>query len=405
MNNMDTTPPGTGDTRLKTSVDTDQPTPDLYGDELRQLLKDRDLSQKELARRAGVDRPSISLACTATRRLSPDSQRKVARALELAEDLSERPPRAVRDATTAHGGEPAKTLRLVAGQRQKVDYPEGGDLRDSGATRASNNEENGRDGRTVEVIGLKNYRALKRLNKSELARRAGLSTQTVRQVEKKGTATPKTARMLASALGVGIDDLAEAEQKGRFGDKLPSSTPSSETSSVKEADRNLSDGGTGPSHDPDGPSPLTAVGSYVDPSGASRPVVAVSSLKAIRQARGLSQSKLARETGLGQATIGRLEKRGRAALDNAQRLASALGVGLEELAGYGALAGSSEKTSGPGSDEGTMSCKGQRVSSEQTSSSPAQPRGPLKIEVSEEVLKRVDRVLDILETLLGRRRS
>lgn len=394
MNHPDTVPSGNTETRGKQFVDTEYPRPDLYGDELRRLLKDNDLSQKELARRAGVDQTSISMAATATRRLSPDRQSKVVRALGLAEKPGEPRKDVSPEASTAPSSTADQPLRFVAGQHQKVDYPEGGSLRHSGSG-GTNGAREGAGG-IVEVKGVRNYRALKQLGQSELARRAGLSAQTVQQAEKKGTATRKTARMLAGALGVSLEELAKTQQRSRFGPERPSSTPSS----ADGPSSSPSGAGDSASHKPEGSGLLTKVGSYTDPSGSSQPVVDLSSLKEIRASRGLSQAALARQAGLGQPSVGRTERKGRAGLETARRLAWVLSVSLEDLAGS-----TDSALSEAGSGHRTIACEGQRISSAGTEPGDEAECGPLRIEVSEEVLKRVDRVLGLLESLLGRRRS
>ena len=166
----------------------------LEGGELQQLMEDEGLTQRELAERAGVDDSVISLARRRKQRMSVASEQKVAAALGV---------------EVADREEDEQSVRLVAGQRKAVDYPEstgGSDEKEAGGLR----------GDLVSVAGLENRRSFKGLNQSELARRSGVGRGTVGKVEQTGRATRKTARMLASALGVGVEDLGETEQRSRF---------------------------------------------------------------------------------------------------------------------------------------------------------------------------------------------
>ena len=55
-------------------------------------------------------------------------------------------------------------------------------------------------------------------------------------------------------------------------------------------------------------------------------------LKTLRQLRAMSQQELAEESGVGRATISRIERRETGAQGRSlRRLANALGVGVEEL--------------------------------------------------------------------------
>lgn len=178
----------------------------LEGSELQRLMEEQELTQRELAERAGVDDSVISLARRGKQRMSMESERKVAGALGVGvEELVDEDGRGSYRADS-------NSVRLVAGQREEVAYPETED-------RTGEVTESNRGGKTtdlVSVAGLENRRTFKRLNQSELARRAGVNRATISQIEKRGRATRKTARLLASALGIKIEQLTEAEQRSRF---------------------------------------------------------------------------------------------------------------------------------------------------------------------------------------------
>ncbi|MDN5696840.1 MAG: helix-turn-helix domain-containing protein [Rubrobacter sp.] len=167
----------------------------LEGEKLQELMEEAELSQRELAERAGVDDSVISLARRRKQRMSVASEKKVADALGV--EVADR------------GGGSEQAVRLVAGQRKAVAYPES-------TGNSEENEAGGYRGELVSVAGLENRRSFKGLNQSELARRSGVGRGTINKIEQTGRATRKTARMLASALGVGVEELAESEQRSRF---------------------------------------------------------------------------------------------------------------------------------------------------------------------------------------------
>ena len=182
----------------------------LEGEKLQQLMEDEGLTQRELAERAGVDDSVISLARRKRQRMSVASEKKVAEALGV--EVAER-----------EVGE--KSVRLVAGQRELVDYPEStgsGEEKEAGGFR----------GDLVSVAGLENRRSFKGLNQSELARRSGVGRGTINKIEQSGRATRKTARMLSSALGVGVEDLGEEEQRSRFPERSTTTVTYSEQGTI-----------------------------------------------------------------------------------------------------------------------------------------------------------------------------
>ena len=181
----------------------------LEGSELQQLMEDEGLTQRELAERAGVDDSVISLARRKRQRMSVASEQKVAAALGV--EVAER-----------EVGE--QSVRLVAGQTELVDYPE--------STGGSSKEAGGFRGDLVSVAGLENRRSFKGLNQSELARRSGVGRGTINKVEQTGRSTRKTARMLASALGVGVEDLGETEQHSRFPQRSTTTVAYSEEGTI-----------------------------------------------------------------------------------------------------------------------------------------------------------------------------
>ncbi len=63
----------------------------VEGYELERLMAERDLTQRELAERAGVEDSVVSLACKGEQSMSVESERKVARALgvEVSEPVEE----------------------------------------------------------------------------------------------------------------------------------------------------------------------------------------------------------------------------------------------------------------------------------------------------------------------------
>ena len=108
-------------------------------------------------------------------------------------------------------------------------------------------------------------------------------------------------------------------------------------------------------------------------------------------------------SGVGRGTINKIEKQtGRATRKTARMLAGALGVGVEDLGELEQQSRFPERTTTTVnySEEGTISCA--------TDSSPAtdeEERSPLTVELSEPVLRRVDRFLDLLESVLRWRRA
>lgn len=382
----------------------------LYGQELKELLASKGLSQKELANRSGVDQPTISLACTATRALSPENQRKVAHALQGEHEHESQQARTDRHANKGLSNDTDPAVRFVAGQRQKVDYPPGGTVRSlqrslqtayySDQAKASDS-----DGGMVEVHGLKNWRASKQLNQSELARRTGINRATVSQIEKRGTATQKSARMLASALGITLEELRKSEQCSRFSERRSAHSVSGSSigasSAAQDADRQPGSAGA---HEP-----IQTPTGEDQPVGAEARSVAVPGLRYCREHRGLSQKTLADSAGMPANSVGRIEKRGRAATDSANALARVLEVSLEDLANpdpHERLVERSQPDAGsrPAESEGKrISSREERVSADSSVSGSSRESEPLRIEVSEQLLKRVDRVLDILEALLGGR--
>ena len=105
---------------------------------------------------------------------------------------------------------------------------------------------------------------------------------------------------------------------------------------------------------------------------------------------------------MGRGTINKIEQTGRATRKTARMLAGALGVGVEDLGQEEQRSRFPERqsTTVTYSDEGTISCA--------TDSSPAteeEERSPLTVELSEPVLRRVDRFLDLLESALRPRRA
>lgn len=130
--------------------------------------------------------------------------------------------------------------------------------------------------------------------------------------------------------------------------------------------------------------------------------MSVAGLENRRSFKGLSQSELARRSGVGRATINKIEKSGTASQKTARMLAGALGVGVEDLGQEEQRSRFPERTTTAVSysEEGTISCA--------TDSSPAaeeEERSPLTVEISEPVLRRVDRFLDLLESALRPRRA
>lgn len=177
------------------------------------MMEEQDITQRDLAEKAGVDDSVISLARRGRRSLSDESESRVAAALGVGagEQID----------TGAGGSDRARSVRLVAGQSSAVAYPESSGEQCDGDDRGSADGNLRRDlggdrSDLVSLVGLKNRRTFKRLNQSELARRTGLNRATINQAERKGRATRKTALLLANALEVGIEELAEAEQRSRF---------------------------------------------------------------------------------------------------------------------------------------------------------------------------------------------
>ena len=123
------------------------------------------------------------------------------------------------------GGGSEQSVRLVAGQSRAVDYPES-----TGGNREQ--EAGGGRGELVSVAGLENRRSFKGLNQSELARRSGVGRGTINKVEQTGRATRRTARMLAGALGVGVEDLGEREQRSRFPERQATAVTYSEEGTI-----------------------------------------------------------------------------------------------------------------------------------------------------------------------------
>ena len=182
----------------------------LEGEKLQELMEDEGLTQRELAERAGVDDSVISLARRRKQRMSVASEKKVADALGV---------------EVADRREGEQSVRLVAGQRELVDYPE--------STGSSEENEAGEGrGDLVSVAGLENRRSFKELSQSELARRSGVGRGTINKIEQTGRATRKTARMLAGALGVGVEDLGETEQRFRFPERQSTAVTYSEEGTI-----------------------------------------------------------------------------------------------------------------------------------------------------------------------------
>lgn len=169
------------------------------GYEIQRLMAEQEITRRELAEKTGVDDSVISSALRGKERIGLENGRKVARALGVgvAELIG-------RNACGAGDG----SVRLMAGQSKTVAYPES---EHSGARSAG-----GERSELVSVAGLRNRRTFKDLTQSELARRSGVNRATVGQAEKKGRATRGTARLLAGALGVEMEELARKEQRSRF---------------------------------------------------------------------------------------------------------------------------------------------------------------------------------------------
>lgn len=136
--------------------------------------------------------------------------------------------------------------------------------------------------------------------------------------------------------------------------------------------------------------------------------VALDRVRDIRSEKGLNQSELARRTGFSQSTISYVEKNGRGSYEQAQKFASALGVEIAELSFAGKRALDRKPVPLGVSVNGEHTYRSERDTPIRgTVEVPdPHPRGRatvLRIEPSEALLERVDRLLDILEASVRER--
>lgn len=107
-------------------------------------------------------------------------------------------------------------VSVVAGQSEIVDYPRYEEQYPETTDQTGETGMGAGETGLVSVAGLKNRRSSGNLNQSQLATRSGVRQGTISQAEKSGRATRRTARKLAGALGVRVEELAQTEQRSRF---------------------------------------------------------------------------------------------------------------------------------------------------------------------------------------------
>lgn len=133
----------------------------------------------------------------------------------------------------------------------------------------------------------------------------------------------------------------------------------------------------------------------------SREQVSVAGLRNRRAFKELSQSELARRSGVTQAQISQSERSGTTTRRSASMLAKALGSSVEDLA-------NSEQHSRFGRTGSPVVTVGEQGSMQPgvdsaSHDSQEKQRAPLTLNIPEPVLQRVDRLLDILEKVTGPR--
>lgn len=214
------------------------------------------------------------------------------------------------------------------------------------------------------------------LSQRELAERAGVDDSVISLARRrKQRMSVASEKKVADALGVEVVEREVGEQSVRLvaGQSRAVDYPESTGSGVEK-----------------------------EAGGYRGDLVSVAGLENRRSFKGLNQSELARRSGVGRGTINKIEQTGRATRKTARMIAGALGVGTEDLGEREQKSRFPERqtTTVSYSEEGTISCA--------TDSSPAadeEERSPLTVELSEPVLRRVDRFLDLLEAALRPRRT